>query len=134
MLQIMSTYDGQGDIEDLAVPRARPITLSRITNVFLMFWYAALLVIHVVCLAVLAAKHSELVDKFNNDPAYKVNHIKESCILFIDYNHDNGDSNNPSVNWVNNKCHLVIYGSGALGGCALLMILFLTMRTLLFRK
>ena len=128
MLQIMSTYDAQGDIEDLAVPRARPITFSRITNVFLMFWYAALLVIHVVCLAVLAAKHSELVNKFKDDPVYN---IKESCILFIDYN---GDSNNPNVNWVNNKCHLVIYGSGALGGCALLMILFLTMRTLLFRK
>ena len=32
------------------------------------------------------------------------------------------------------KCHLVIYGSGALGGCALLMILFLMMRTLLLRK
>ena len=57
-----------------------------------MSWYAALLVIHIVCLAVLAAKHRELVNKFQDVPA-------GSCILFVDYN---GDINNPNVKWVNN--------------------------------
>ena len=28
------------------------------------------------------------------------------------------------INFVNNKCDLVIYGSGILGGCALLMIIY----------
>ena len=51
------------------------------------------------------------------------------------FNYDGRDPNGPDrIKWVNNKCHLVIYGSGALGGCALMMIVFLMMRILLFRK
>ena len=108
---------------------ARPVTTSRMVNLFLMFLYGAVLFIHIVCLAVMAAKHDEIVNKFKDDPYYQHHNIKGSCMLFVDYD---GQENN--VDWVNNNCHLVIYGSGALGGCALLMIVFLMIRTLLFRK
>ena len=111
---------------------ARPVTTSRMINSFLMFLYGVVLLIHIVCLAVIAAKRDELVKKFQNDQYYQYYNIKESCILFVDY--DGKEHGVDQINWVNNKCHLVIYGSGALGGCALLMIVFLMIRTLLFRK
>ena len=112
----MSSYD--------EAKQAGPITISRVINLFLMFLFAAVIVLHIVCLAVMAAKHNEMVDKLSNE--YYAN-IKGSCILFVNYDGQN-------IKWVNNKCHLVIYGSGALGGCALLMIVFLILRTILFRK
>lgn len=109
----------------------QPITTSRVTNVFLMVWYVVAIVLHVVCLSVIAAKHNELVDKFSDDKygdEYN-DWVKKGCILFIDY-----DEKSNEINWVNNRCNIVIYGSAALGGCALLMIAFLIVRTLLFRK
>ena len=111
---------------------ARPVTTSRMINSFLMFLYGFVLLIHIVCLAVMAAKRDELVKKFQDDQYYQYYNIKESCLLFVDY--DGIENGVDQINWVNNKCHLVIYGSGALGGCALLMIVFLMIRTLLFRK
>ena len=115
----MSSYD-EGK-------QASPITISRVINLFLMFLFAAVVVLHVVCLAVMAAKHNEIVDKLSIEDEDYNDNIKGSCILFVDYD-------GKYIKWVNNKCHLVIYGSGALGGCALLMIVFLILRTILFRK
>ena len=127
----MSTYNGV----DSSAAKWGPITVSRVTNLFLMFLYGALVVLHVVCLAVLAAKRNEIVGKFEDDPYYQYYNVKESCILFFNYGGGGGDPNTADqIKWVNNKCHLVIYGSGALGGCAILMIVFLIIRTLLFRK
>ena len=107
----------------------REITINRVINLGLMLLYGAVALLHVVCLAVMAAKRNEIVEKFSDDPVYQYANVKESCILFVDY-----DSDEERVHWVNNKCHLVIYGSGALGGCALLMIAFLMMRIVLCRK
>ena len=117
-IAVMSSYD--------EAKQTRPITFSRVINLVLIFLFAAVVVLHVVCLAVMAAKHNEIVDKLS-DEQDRGDDIKGNCILFMNYDERH-------VKWVNNKCHLVIYGSGALGGCALLMILFLIMRTLLFRK
>ena len=109
------------------------ITMSRVTNLLLIALYTAAMVLHVVCLSVMAAKRNELVDKFRDNPYYKGLNVEESCLLFIDY--DGLDSYGwAQIKWVNNKCHIVIYGSAALGGCALLMIILLAMKTLLFRK
>ena len=131
----VSSYDvhGKGKEVDASAAKWGPITISRVINLFLMLLYGALVVIHVVCLAVMAAKRNEIVKKFEDDPYYRYRHVKEGCILF--FNYDGKDANGyDQIKWVNNKCHLVIYGSGTLGGCALLMIVFLMMRTLLFRK
>ena len=113
--------------------RRQPITVTRVSNLSLMLLYGAVLIVHIVCLAVMAAKRNEIVGKFKDDEFYQYYNIKESCMLFVDY--DGIDDNSlPQIKWVNNKCHLVIYGSGALGGCAILMIVFLILRTILFRK
>ena len=110
------------------------ITISRLTNLLLMpALYAIAMVLHIVCLSVMAAKRNELVDKFSDNWYYKSINVKEGCILFVDY--DGLDSyGRPQMKWVNNKCHIVIYGSAALGGCALVMIVVLAMKTLLFRR
>ena len=123
-----------GETQDIpAETQGGPIIISRVINLFLILLYVAVLVVHVVCLAVLAAKRNEIVGKFEDDPYYQYHNIKEACMLF--FNYDGRDPNGPDrIKWVNNKCHLVIYGSGALGGCALMMIVFLMMRILLFRK
>ena len=113
--------------------KRRPLTINRAINLLLMLLYATVLVVHVVCLAVLAAKRNEIVGKFKDDEFYQSYNIKESCMLFVDY--DGRDENGiPQIKWVNNKCHLVIYGSAALGGCALMMIIYLMIRTVLFRR
>ena len=132
----MSSYDGGygGNEETLGVTSAvkrNPITIARVVNLFLMALFLVAIVLHVVCLAVMAAKHNEIVDKFSDNPYYQNQNVEKSCILFIHYDTNDGRQ---SVKWVNNKCTLVIYGSGGLAGCALLMILILLMRILCFRK
>ena len=95
----------------------------------LMGLFFIAVVLHVACLAVMVAKHNELVDKFaGDDPKFK-----KGCILFIDYDRAS-DGENAEVKWVNNRCDIAIYGSGALGVCALLMIVILIIRSLLFAK
>ena len=101
------------------------ITIDRVLNVLLMGLFFIAIGYHVECLAVIVVKHNELVDKFAEDDP----EIKKICILFIDYNRLNG-----SLNWVNNRCDRVIYGSGTLGVCALIMIQILIIKTQLFTK
>ena len=129
----MSTYHGTQEIMS-PVEKHGVITISRVTNLLLMMGYAAAMVLHVVCLSVMAAKRNEMVDKFEDDSFYQYYNIKESCILFVDYDGVDENTQLPEIKWVNNRCHIVIYGSAALGGCALLMIVILAMKTLLFRK
>lgn len=111
---------GYDETQEIVAPTINPITVTRVVNIFLIGLFFIAIVLHVVCLSVMAAKHNEIVDKFSDaNPD-----IRKHCILFVDYN---GKS-------VNNKCHIVVYGSAGLGGCALMMIVFLLIRTLLFRK
>ena len=131
---IMSSYGADGDTQELIAGKRQPIAaISGVVNLFLIFLYGAVVILHIVCLAVMAAKRNEIVGKFKDDPYFQYHNVKEGCILFFKY--DGSDPNTgDQIKWVNNKCHLVIYGSGALGGCALLMVVFLILRTILFRK
>ena len=132
----MMNYEAQDEVQEIGASAARrqPITVTRVTNLSLVLLYGAVLIVHIVCLAVMAAKRNEIVGKFEDDEFYKYYNIKESCMLFVDYDGIDSDNSLPQIKWVNNKCHVVIYGSGALGGCALLMIVFLILRTIVFRK
>ena len=108
---MMSSVPKRQDVISTAA-KAIPITTSRVNNPIPMVLYAAAIVLHVVCLAVMVLKHNELVDKFADDPFYRYCDIEKSCMLFVDY--DGIDSQGYlHVKWVNNKCHLVIYGSAA---------------------
>ena len=100
------------------------LTTDRILNIFMIALFSFLIIAHVVCLVILKEKHDELVHKFRDDVA----NIEDNCILFIDY--ENGQ-------WklVNNtSCDFVIRSSGTLIACASFMIMFLVIRTALFRK
>ena len=132
---MMSSEQKRQNVIVISTPSAKsiPITISRVNNAVLMILYAMAIVLHVVCLAVMVLKHNELTDKISDDPFYHYCGIEESCMLFVDYYGIDSQSY-LDIKWVNNKCHLVIYGSAALAGCTLLMILFLLIRTLLFRK
>ena len=70
----MSTVSHGVHGETQAIPaetQGGPIIISRVINLFLILLYVAVLVVHVVCLAVLAAKHNEIVGKFEDDPYYQ---------------------------------------------------------------
>ena len=63
-------------------------------------------------------KNHEVVDKF--DPEHQVVSSDDNfCIFFINADHPTGNKR---------ACNFVIYGSGVLAGCALLMITFLAVR------
>ena len=102
-----------------------------LVNIFLIVLFAVATILHIVCLAVMVEKHNELVYKFSDHY-----NVEKSCILFVHYVYlqYGGDEVVLEIHWVNNNCNLVIYGSAVLAGCALLMIIFIAMRTLLFKK
>ena len=82
--------EAQEVISSLSEKR-QPLTITRAINLLLMLLYAAVAVLHDVCLAVIAAKHNEIVGKFGDDEFYQSYNIKENCILFVDY--DGRDEN-----------------------------------------
>jgi len=103
--------------------RSSPLTANRMVNLLLMVSYGVSIVLNMVCLVVMVIKHKELVDKFGSNNQGD----EELCVLFM-------NKEGQTLKFTNNKCHLVIYGSAALAGCAFLMMVFLLIRTLLFRK
>ena len=105
----------------------RSLTSSRLINLLMIMLYGVSMVFNITCLSVMVIKYNEIVDKFGSN--ISDDDKSEWCILFIDY-----DEEEPAIKIHNNKCHLVIYGSAALAGCAFLMMIFLLIRTLLFRK
>jgi len=109
------------------IERRKPITASRMVNMLLIVLYGVSIVFNITCLVVLVIKHNELVDKFGSE--FSDEETSDWCVLFMNY-----DKDDQSLKYHNNKCHLVIYGSAALAGCAFLMMMFLLIRTLLFRK
>ena len=48
-------------------------------------------------------KRNELVDKFSDDLFYQYYNIKESCMLFVDYDGIDESTNLLQINWVNNS-------------------------------
>ena len=100
------------------------VTADRIINIFMIALFAFVILAHVVCLVVLEEKHDELARKFQDGVAT----IHYNCILFISYENDQWALTNSS------SCDLVIHGSEALTGCASFMIIFLVIRSVLFKK
>ena len=80
---------------------------------------------------ILERKHDELVDKFGDH----VPDIERNCILFIASLPDgSGLASGGQWELNNNYCHLIIRSSEALTGCASFMIIFLGIRTVLYKK
>ena len=62
----------------------------------------------------MVSKNHEIAEKFD-----QVASSDDVCIFFLNDDHPDGDKK---------ACNFVIYGSGVLAGCALLMITFLVVR------
>jgi len=119
-----------GQADDYASKDAgSPITASRVVNMMMVLLFGISIVCHIVCLAVMVAIHNELVDKF--DPKDLDPNNDQWCVLFmgVDYG-----QTPPTIKFRSNKCHVVIYGSAALAGCAFLMSIFLLLRTAICRR
>jgi len=125
---VEGTEIGQTDLSAIK-ERRNSLTTGRMVNLLLIMLFGVSIIFHIVCLAVMVAKHNELVDKFDPDNLDDDN--DEWCVLFMDYDDSQAQ---PTIKFKNNKCHVVIYGSAALAGCAFLMIIFLLLRTAIFRK
>ena len=81
---------------------------------------------------VLEKKRDELVDEFHDH----VPNIEDNCILFITSIPAGSGLASGDGQWelTNNNCDVVIRGSEALTGCALFMMIFLGIRTVLYKK
>ena len=99
------------------------VTADQIIHIF-MITFGFVILAHVVCLVVLEEKHNELERKFQDD----VSIIQYNCILFISYENDQWTLTNST------SCDLIIHSSEALTGCASFMIIFLVIRSVLFKK
>ena len=87
-------------------------------DVFLIALFIILIILHVISLSYVVSKNHEVVEKF--DPEHQVvSSDDDFCIFFINADHPTGNKK---------ACNFVIYGSGVLAGCALLMITFLVVR------
>ena len=100
------------------------VSTSRIINVTLIVLLVFIIIFNYVCLSVVVAKNYEMVDKF--DPQHEVTEDDDDvCIFFINDDHPVGDTG---------ACDVVIYGSGVVIITALLMMAFLVIRTILYKK
>ena len=120
---------GEHEISQVIIPsyRSNRVTVGRILNIFMITLFAFVIILHSVCVVVLEKKHDELVDKFRDHVA----DIEDNCILFISsVPHGSGGGQWHSSNY----CNLVIRSSEALTGCALFMIIFLGIRTVLYKR
>ena len=90
-------------------------------DVLLIVLFVIIVILHVISLSFVVSKNQEVVDKF--DPEHQADDTL--CIFSINRHHPNGNAK---------VCNLIIYGSGSLAGCALLMITFLVVRIALSSK
>ena len=105
----------------------------RIKNMVLTIFFVFLVPLYVIGLSVVYDKNEEVVKKLDleheryiliNDDYYR-NDNDDFCIFFIDKDHsDFSDIED---------CYFIINGSGAMAGCALLMIIFLVFRIVVKR-
>lgn len=114
MISVYSTPSSDGQV----------VPTNRVINLLVIVLFVFIIILHIVCLSVVVAKNDEIVDKF--DPQREViTDDDDVCVFFIDDAHPVGDSR---------ACDLVIYGSGVLIVSALLMIILLVIRTVLYMR
>ena len=128
---LSSGSSGQHDISQVIIPSytaSSRLTASRILNIFVITQFVFLVILHTVCMVVLGKKQDELVTKFRD----RVSGMEDHCVLFINVESDAPEEDQ----WMfaNKNCELVIHGSQALTGCASLMVIFLGVRTILYKK
>lgn len=133
---LSSGSSGEHEVSQVIIPsyRSSRLTASRILNIFVITLFALVIVLHSVCVIVLEKKHDELVDEFHDH----VSNIEDNCILFITSIPAGSGIASGDGQWEltdnNNYCDVVIRGSEALTGCALFMMIFLGIRTVLYKK
>ena len=98
------------------------ISVTRTVNVFLIALFLLVIGLHLLTLSVVVAKNHEIVVKFDAKHEVADNKV---CIFCIDDLRPIGDSG---------VCNFVIFGSGALASCAMVMVMLLVMRIMSHKK
>ena len=132
---LSSGSSGEHEVSQVIIPsyRGSRLTASRILNILTITLFAFVIVLHSVCVVVLEKKQNELLDKFRDH----VSDIEGNCILFITSVPVGSGFASADGQWEltnNTHCEIVIRGSEALTGCALFMMVFLGIRTVLYKK
>ena len=136
---LSSGSSGEHEVSQVIIPsyRSSRLNASRILNILMITLFAFVIVLHSVCVVVLEKKHNELVDKFRDH----VPNIEDNCVLFINSVPVGSGFASADGQWGswrgltnNTQCDIVIRGSEALTGCALFMMVFLGIRTVLYKK
>ena len=109
------------------------ITTGRIVNVVIAVACLSAMIACIVCLAVMAHKHSELIRDI--DPSNKNSHSdKEICILYATTTF-NDSSKRTVPQWnKSHACQFVIFGSSFVAGVLLLVIFYYIMRLFIMRR
>ena len=115
-------------------PIREPIlTTGRIANIAIVIACFATMICCIVCLAVMAHKHSEVIH--NIDPGNKADD-KEVCILYATtekIKDKNGTLGQPKWNR-SHTCQYVIFGSGFIAGLLLLAQAYYIVRVFVMRR
>ena len=116
-------------------PIKEPIlTTGRIANIAIVIACFATMICCIVCLAVMAHKHSEVIH--NIDPENKAQDDKEVCILYATTEEINNNGTlNRRPKWNrSHTCQYVIFGSGFVAGLLLLAQAYYIVRVFIMRR
>ena len=109
-------------IQDTISKDEQWISVKRTVNIFLIALFLLAIGLQVLTLSVVVAKNHEIVEKFNAKHEVADNEV---CIFCIDDLRPIGDRV---------VCNFVIFGSGALAICALVMVMLLVIRIVSHKK
>lgn len=118
-------------------PTKEPIvTTGRIANIVIAVACGAAMISCIVCLAVMAHKHSEVIN--NIDPGNSDSkNDKEFCILYAtteEVKKGNGTLEGHAKWNRSHTCQFVIFGSGFVAGILLLAIAYYIVRVFIMRR
>ena len=110
-------------------------TMGRIVNGVIALVCLAGMISSIVCLAVMAHKHNEIIDY--TDPGHSHSGDNEVCILFASLRETANDGSNRQYEIKYNRshtCQFVIFGSGVIAGLLLLAVVYHIVRLFLWLR
>lgn len=115
------------------VTREPLITSGRIVNGVIALACLAGVISSIVCLAVMAHKHSQIISY--KDPEHSNADDDEVCILFASAKQFDNGSTKPGIKYNrSHTCQFVIFGSGVIAGLLLIAIIYHIVRLFLWLR
>ena len=110
-------------------------TMGRIVNGAIALVCLAGMISSIVCLAVMAHKHNEIIDY--TDPGHSNSGDNEVCILFASLRETSNNGSHQTYEIKYNRshvCQFVIFGSGVIAGLLLLAVVYHIVRLFLWLR